>query len=237
MLEDPADAADGAPKDASAPSQLPPRPTFDAAIVASDASVDSAPPCVALSLDPAKGITPTVSGTAVLTATRLTLQAADQKPWGTGLFVFPPSTHLVGAYRVVFGSAATFSSFGDGAAMGLYGPAPGASRVVLLGLPTGPGLGLFFASKASLLDDSNMIAGDFIQERPTTVLMKLPTSLPFTLDVGFAFHRGVLTVDGITRSTVSAHTTIERLAFGGAAAASSTSPGFAITAFSAEACP
>ncbi len=217
----------------------------DAALVL-DATPDSAPPgdaatpCTPLSFEPGNGRTPSVSGLASLTTSRLTLLPASELTFnqsGTAVFTFPASTRVTGSYKLVVGQISV-SGHGDGAAMALYPSAPGPGTRALLGIPTGPGVGVFFESmKASMsANQKDYIAGgDFGDTRPTTSWKAL-TPAPFSLEVQFSFVQGVLTLDGVSGSRTSIHRTITSLAFG-AACTMENPQGFAITDFSAKACP
>jgi hypothetical protein len=221
------------PNDASSP------PLVDATTDSSTPS-DAAPPCTSLSFEPGNGRTPVVSGLASLTTSRLTLLPASELTFnqsGTAVFTFPASTRVTGSYKLVVGQISV-SGHGDGAAMALYPSAPGPGSRALLGVPAGPGVGVFFESmKASMsANQKDYIAGgDFVDTRPTASWKAL-TPAPFSLEVQFSFVQGVLTLDGVSGSRTSIHRTVTSLAFG-AACTMENPQGFAITDFSAKACP
>jgi len=218
----------------------------DAAPLVLDATPDSAPPgdaalpCTALSFEPGNGRTPAVTGLASLTTSRLTLLPASELTFnqsGTAVFTFPASTRVTGSYKLIVGQISV-SGHGDGAAMALYPSAPGPGSRALLGVPAGPGVGIFFESmKASMsANQKDYIAGgDFVDTRPTASWKAL-TPAPFSLEVQFSFVQGVLAIDGVSGSRASIHKTITSLAFG-AACTFENPQGFAITDFSAKACP
>lgn len=201
---------------------------------------DAAIPCVALTLDGVNGQGPTLAGRAALQGGSLVLLPASEflfNQSGTATFGFPASTRVTGKYTLVVGKI-TVSGWGDGAAMGFYPGALGAPSRGLLGLPTGPGLGVFaesYRASMSVARRDAISAGDFVSTRPTTSLLGLDP-VPFTLAVRFTYASGSLTLDGVPGTITSAHKSISSLALG-AACTNENPQGFTITDFSATACP
>jgi hypothetical protein len=156
---------------------------------------------------------------------------------GTAVFSFPPSTKVKGSFSLVVGSPPS-SGHGDGAALAFYPSAPGAASRGLFGLPAGPGVGVFWESyraSMSAAKRDQATAGDFTTVRPTNRLFGLADP-PFQSEVSFVLEAGRLTLSIGGASVTTAHRSFSALAFG-ASCTLENPQGFAITDFSATACP
>lgn len=211
--------------------------------VSEDASTEAsteAGACVVLTLDPASKLGPVLSGRARVDGGTLTLLPGDPFAFnqsGTAVFSFPPSTKVKGAFAVVVGRPPS-SGYGDGAALAFYPSAPGAPSRGLFGLASGPAVGVFLESyraSMSAAKRDQATAGDFTTVRPTNRLFGLDDP-PFRSEVSFVLELGRLTLSVGGSAVTTVHKTFSALAFG-AACTLENPQGFAITDFSATACP
>lgn len=207
-----------------------------------DASTEAAPEagaCVTLTLEPSSKLGPVLSGRARVDGGTLTLLPGDPFAFnqsGTAVFSFPPSTKVKGAFAVVVGRPPS-SGYGDGAALAFYPSAPGAPSRGLFGLAAGPAVGVFLESyraSMSAAKRDQATAGDFMTVRPTSRLFGLDDP-PFRSEVSFVLEAGRLTLS-VGGAVTTAHRSFSALAFG-AACTLENPQGFAITDFSATACP
>ncbi|MFO0644201.1 MAG: hypothetical protein U0183_33580 [Polyangiaceae bacterium] len=218
----------------------PPGPEADSALP--DAPAEAAAEggaCVVLTLDPTSKLGPVLSGRARVEGGTLTLLPGDPFAFnqsGTAVFSFPPSTKVKGAFAVVVGRPPS-SGYGGGAALAFYPSAPGAPSRGLFGLAAGPAVGVFLESyraSMSATKRDQATAGDFTTVRPTSRLFGLDDP-PFRSEVSFVLELGRLTLS-VGGAVTTAHRSFSALAFG-AACTLENPQGFAITDFSATACP
>ncbi len=212
--------------------------SVDVAIVG-DAGTDAPAPCVVLSLSSASGgRLPTLAGRASMGGTQLTLLPADDFAFnqsGSATWKFPASTRITGSYELAIGSPVS-SGYGDGTAIGFYAGTPGATTPALLGLGAGPGAGAFYDSQKSSMSAAKrstfgLGTFDVTRNQPTNASLATP---PLNRKVAFEVTPAKVTVDGASLTTAIGSVSALML---GATCTQENPQGFAVTGFTAQACP